>query len=222
MGLAFSFPPSPHLVLLFCRSSGVPPGAGEDFNDNPLDNITAGLFTFPSMGGGRGGLFDNRLATKANCKILIERAGRLDIRAAQVALPRLSKLRSLLQTTDATNASTMTTCVRYTELARLYITPSSCSSSSYFEFLSPYTCRRRVLLGCPLLPLQAHLTTSPPPCPPPPASPLSPPPHSPPPPPSLSALSLPPPPSSPPPLYPPVPLSSLTTLPPLPPSIVVG
>uniref|UniRef100_A0A5K3FFM3 Serine/threonine-protein phosphatase 6 regulatory subunit 3 n=1 Tax=Mesocestoides corti TaxID=53468 RepID=A0A5K3FFM3_MESCO len=94
-------------VFLACidkgkSSNGLPPGAGDDFKENPIGNLAAGLFNVqvPGMSG-----FMNRLATKANCPLLMARLRRVESTAAAMVIPRLPKLYSLLQSSECTRSS---------------------------------------------------------------------------------------------------------------------
>ncbi|KAL7056138.1 hypothetical protein AAHC03_021156 [Spirometra sp. Aus1] len=74
--------------------NGLPPGAGDEFNENSFESLTAGLFLMATPGR----QFLNRLATKANCPLLQQRSRRTEATAASVLIPRLPDLYKLLQT----------------------------------------------------------------------------------------------------------------------------
>ncbi|BHF77345.1 Serine/threonine-protein phosphatase 6 regulatory subunit 2 [Sparganum proliferum] len=74
--------------------NGLPPGAGDEFNENSFESLTAGLFLMATPGR----QFLNHLATKSNCPLLQQRSRRTEATAASVLIPRLPDLYKLLQT----------------------------------------------------------------------------------------------------------------------------
>uniref|UniRef100_A0A0X3Q9M8 Serine/threonine-protein phosphatase 6 regulatory subunit 3 n=1 Tax=Schistocephalus solidus TaxID=70667 RepID=A0A0X3Q9M8_SCHSO len=97
-------------VLLTCvdkakSPNGLPPGAGEEFNENSFESLTAGLVLVATPGR----QFLNRLATKANCPLLQQRSRRTEATAASMLIPRLPDLHKLLQTNTNQTFNTMKT-----------------------------------------------------------------------------------------------------------------